>query len=67
MEILSTEPITWKIYKPIETKDFPCMICHREIGTIRLKCKMKSALVNLVVCRDCASLDPAEILDRIKE
>lgn len=67
MQILSVEKLKWYTWEPQTVSDFPCMICKRKIGTLRLKCRMSVATVNLSVCESCAKLDPAEILHAIKD
>lgn len=67
LQILNIEPITWCFYRPAEPKDFPCMLCHRKIATTRLKCQLKSAIINLSVCGNCVTMSPIEIMDKIKD
>ena len=33
---MQIEPITWEAWTPKEPKDFPCMVCRKEIATYRI-------------------------------
>ena len=67
LEILTIEPIAWKTWIPQTTSDFPCMVCKVELASIRLLCEMNTVRLNLSVCPKCALVEPAEIMETIKE
>jgi len=66
LKILETEQITWKTMLPDTPGAFPCMICHQDIATIRLKCAIKTMRINIVCCQGCASMDPAELHTKLR-
>ena len=67
LKILETKPITWKTMTPDTPESFPCMVCHKGIATLKLKCVIKTLRISLVCCQSCASMAPAELQAKLKD
>jgi len=65
LKILETEVIHWETMLP-DIGCFPCMCCHYELATHRLKCAIKTMRINIVCCQGCASMDPAELHTKLR-
>lgn len=66
MEILETLPITWETIQPHQPSDFSCQICQTAIATTTLKCQIDTMRLNIMVCGDCASMDPDDIEAKVR-